>query len=196
MSLPLLRRPRSTSLAVAPLALVLAGCGAGLDPQTYGERTAVDATNVSDGTIDVRNLRVEPPAGGIRYDEGADATVNLTIINSSSGSDTLVSATSPEADEVVLLQDGRPVEVEVPASGSTEGRATLILRGLTSELLVGEYVTLTLRFAEGGNLEVLVPVATNGRANRDVFTGEEGSEEGEPALGGPAGGHSAGGEEG
>lgn len=196
MSHPLHRRLRPlATLAVAPLLLAVAGCGATLDAQTYATRTAVDATNASVGDIAVRNLRIEPPAGGITLDEGSDARVSLVIVNQGPDADTLLSVSSPEADEVVLLDAGRPAEIEVPAFGSTEGQASFILRGLTSSLLAGEYVTMTLRFERAGDIETLVPVATTGRAGRDVFTGEPGSEEGEPALGGPAGGHHSEGEE-
>lgn len=190
MSLSLPRHPRTAALALAPLLLALAGCGVSMSPNTYAERAAVDASNVSLGSLAVRNLRVEPPSSGISFEPGSDATANLTVVNTGPTADTLVSATSPDAEQVVLLLDGRPSEVEVPAGGSTEAAGSFILRGLTSELRIGEYVTVTLRFAEGGSLDVLVPVATNGRADREVFTGEPGSEEGEPALGGPAGGHS------
>ena len=100
-----------------------------------------------------------------------------------------VDGSTEAADEAVLLDQGRPGEVEVPAGGIS-GSASVVLRGLSEELLVGQYVELTLRFTRGGEVEALVPVATTGRAGRPVYTGEPGSEEGEPALGGPAGGHS------
>ena len=191
MSHPLprrLRRPVAT-LAATPLLLAVAGCGASLEAQTYAPRTMVDATNASLGDLEVRNLRVEPPSGGIALQEGSDAPVTLVLTNRGPQDDVLVSATSPDADEVVLLTDGAPSQITVPARGSTQGSASLILRGLTSELLAGEYVEMTLRFEQAGAVEALVPVATTGRTTREVFTGEPGSEEGEPALQAPTGGY-------
>jgi len=65
-----------------------------------------------------------------------------------------------------------------------------VLRDLTKDLVTGEYVRLTFRFERAGSTDVLVPAATTGRAGRPILTGEPGSKEGEPALQGPAGGHS------
>jgi len=160
-----------------------------MDAQTYAPRTQVDGTNVTLDEIAVRNARIEPPAGGIALEQGGDATVTMTLVNRGEEADTLESVTTAAADEAVVLDQGRPGEVEVPPGGSTDG-ASVVLRGLSEELLVGQYVELTMRFTRGGDVQALVPVATTGRAGRPVFTGEPGSEEGEPALGGPAGGHS------
>jgi len=176
-------------LAVAPLLLAVAGCGATLDAQTYAPRTAVDSTNATINDIAIRNLRIEPPAGGITLTQGDDAPVSLVVTNTGGEPDQLLSVESPAAQDVALLTGGRPGEFEVPAGGSTQGESSLLLQSLTADLLTGEYVPMTLRFERAGDIEVLVPVATSGRVTRDVFTGEPDSEEGEPALGGPAGGH-------
>lgn len=183
------RRPRPALLVAVPVALVLSGCGASMDAQTYAPRTQVDGTNVTLEELAVRNARVEPPAGGIAFEQGGEATVTMTVVNRGEEDDTLESVTTEAAEEAVVLDQGRPGEVEVPAGGISDS-ASVVLRGLSEELLVGQYVELTLRFTRAGDVEALVPVATTGRAGRPVYTGEPGSEEGEPALGGPAGGHS------
>jgi len=172
------------------LALALSGCGAGLDAQTYQTRTVGDASNADLGPLAVRNIFVNPPAGGFTYPAGADALGVFRVTNRGAEADTLLEVSSKDAAEVVLLVDGAPAELEVPAGGSTEESAGFVLRDLAEDLVTGEFVTLTLRFERAGSVDVLVPVATNGRAGRPVFTGEPGSEEGEPALQGPAGGHS------
>lgn len=182
------RRPRPALLVAVPVALVLSGCGASMDAQTYAPRTQVDGTNVTLEELAVRNARVEPPAGGIAFEQGGEATVTMTVVNRGEEDDTLESVTTEAAEEAVVLDQGRPGEVEVPAGGISDS-ASVVLRGLSEELLVGQYVELTLRFTRAGDVEALVPVATTGRAGRPVYTGEPG-EEGEPALGGPAGGHS------
>lgn len=183
------RHPRPALLVAVPVALVLSGCGASMDAQTYAPRTQVDGTNVTLDEIAVRNARVEPPAGGVTLEQGGDATVTMTVVNRGEEADTLEAVTTEAADDAVVLDQGRPGEVEVPPGEITDS-ASVVLRGLSEELFVGQYVELTLRFARAGDVEALVPVATTGRAGRPVFTGEPGSEEGEPALGGPAGGHS------
>lgn len=171
------------------LALSLTGCGAGLDAMTYQERTVADATQVNLGSLAVRNITVLPPAGGRVHEAGADARGTFRVVSTGTQPDRLLEVTSAAASEVVLTVDGRPGPVVVPPRGSTEERAAFILRGLTNDLGTGEYVTMTFRFEQAGSIEVLVPVAVTGRTQRPAFTGEPGSEEGEPALQGPAGGH-------
>ena len=178
------------------LALALSGCGAGLDAQTYQTRTVGDASNVDLGPLAVRNVAVNPPTGGFTHPAGADVRGVFLVANSGGEADTLLEITSEAAAEVVALQDGAPAELAVPAGGSTGASGGFVLRDLTEDLVTGEYVTMTFRFERAGSVEVLVPVATNGRAGRPVLTGEPGSEEGEPALQGPAGGHSKEGSEG
>ena len=178
------------------LALALSGCGAGLDAQTYQTRTVGDASNVDLGPLAVRNITVNPPSGGFTHPAGSDVRGVFRVANRSDEPDTLLEITSDAAAESVVLQDGAPAELAIPANGSTEGSAGFVLRDLTKDLATGEYVMLTFRFERAGSLDVLVPVATNGRAGRPIFTGEPGSEEGEPALQGPAGGHSEKGSEG
>ncbi len=188
---------RRLALLALPLALALTGCGAGLAPQTYQRRNAADATNVNLGALAVRNIMVSPPPGGRTYGKGDEARGTFRVINDQAEPDRLLEATTAAAEQVVLTQAGVPGSVEVPGQGSTEESAAFILRGLTRVLVTGEFVTMTLRFERAGSVEVLVPVAVTGRSQRPGRTGEPGSEEGEPALQGPAGGHSeAGGEAG
>ena len=178
------------------LVLALSGCGAGLDAQTYQTRNVGDASNVDLGPLAVRNITVNPPSGGFTHPAGSDVRGVFLVANRSNEPDTLLEITSDAAAEVAVLQDGAPAELAIPAGGSTEGSAGFVLRDLAEDLVTGEYVMLTFRFERAGSLDVLVPVATNGRAGRPILTGEPGSEEGEPALQGPAGGHSEKGAEG
>lgn len=183
--------PRTTRHVgvVVLLALGLSGCGAGMNAVTYRERNLGNATNVSLGELSVLNVQLLPPSSGRTYEAGTDVRGTFRVINSGVRPDQLVEVTSPQAAQVVLLSDGAPSDLAVPADGSTGESGAFILRGLTGPLGTGEFVTMTFRFAEGGAVDVLVPVATTGRSNRPARTGEPGSAEGEPALQGPAGGH-------
>lgn len=181
---------RRLALLALPLALVLTGCGAGLAPQTYQRRNAADATNVDVGGLSVRNIMVSPPSGGSTHEAGDDAPGTFRVVNDDAEPDRLLEATTDAAAEVVLTQGGAPGSVEVRGQASTDDSAAFVLRGLTRDLVSGEFVTMTLRFERAGTVEVLVPVAVTGRTQRPGRTGEPGSEEGEPALQGPAGGHS------
>lgn len=181
---------------VAGAAVVsLSACGASLAPQTYQERDQAEATDTAVGSLAIRNVSIAAPSRGDVYEMGDDATATITVTNASTEQDRLVEVTSDAAEEVVVLADGEEGELEVPALGSTGSLVTLELRGLTREVRTGEYVTMTLRFADNGTSEILVPVALTGENDRDIYTGEyeEGGEE--PALQGPAGGHSEGDEQ-
>lgn len=179
------------TLAAAVLAAALTGCGAGLDAQTYQTRNSADSTDTAVGNLALRDIALVPSEEG-RLEAGEDAEVTITVTNRDDEPDRLVSVTSPDAESVEVLQDGREGELEVPALGSTGDQVQLRLVGLTRELRSGEYVTMVFRFERNGSVETLVPVELTNETDRPAFTGEEGSEEGDPALQAPTGGHSEG----
>lgn len=185
------RRGRPTAFLLAVLVAVgLSGCGAGFGALTYQERGMGDASNTSVGSLALRNISVLAPDTGNVHEEGESATVTVTVINRADEADRLVSVTTAAAEEVEILSDGEPGLPEIPARGSTRDEVTLVLERLTAPLHTGEYVSLSFAFEVNGTVAVLVPVALTGSTERPVYTGEEGSEEGEPALQAPTGGHS------
>jgi len=183
-----------SAVAAAAVASVLglSACGASLDAQTYQERNNAESTDTAVGSLALRDLAVEPPRGE-RYDVGDDAGASITVTNADDQEDRLVDVTSPDAEQVVAVdEDGEETELQVPPLGSTQGAVQLELRGLTRELRSGEYVTLQLRFAENGSTEVLVPVILSGESDREIYTGERETGGEEPALQAPAGGETHG----
>jgi copper(I)-binding protein len=194
------RRTGTRRLVISLLALATAGalsaCGAGLDAHTYEQRNSADASSAQVGDLSVRNVAVEAPRNDRVYEVGDDARVTITVTNSGQDDDRLVEVTSSAAQEVAVMAGREERDLVVPASGSTGDFVTLELRGLTRPLRAGEFIDLTLRFADNGSVQVLAPVSTTGDTDRPVYTGErfEGGEE--PALQGPAGGdHGEGGHE-
>jgi copper(I)-binding protein len=188
------RSARRSAAAAAALASVLglSACGASLDAQTYQERNNAESTDTAVGSLALRDVAVEPPRGE-RYDVGDDAGASITVTNAAAEEDRLVEASSPDADEVVTVdEDGEETELVVPSLGTTQGLVQLELRGLTRELRSGEYITLQLRFERNGSTEVLVPVILSGESDREIYTGERESGGEEPALQAPAGGESEG----
>ena len=188
------RSARRSAVAVAAVAsvLVLSACGASLDAQTYQERNNAESTDTAVGSLALRDVAVEPPRGET-YEVGDDAGVSITVTNAADSEDRLLEVTSPDAEEVVAVdEDGEETELEVPSLGSTQGAIQLELRGLTREVRSGEYVTLNLRFEQNGSTEVLVPVVLSGESDREIYTGERESGGEEPALQAPAGGESEG----
>lgn len=183
------RRRSTVVLVTALIAVGVAGCGVGRAPQTYLERGLGDATNTGVGAVELRNISLVSPDGGEVHEEGSDVPVTLTITNSSDRADQLVAVTTDAAEEVEIVTESGAENAEIPAFGSTEGQVTLLLKELTAPVRTGEFVSLTFRFADNGTVEALIPVALTGMTDRPVYTGEEGSEEGEPALQAPTGGH-------
>jgi periplasmic copper chaperone A len=157
------RRTAAVALALA-LPLGLAGCGANFEAQTYQQRSAGDGTNAAVGPIAIRNVTLLPPEQGETHEEGDDVEVELTLTNDGPEDDRLVGASSPAATSVELLEDGSEVdEVELPRLGTTGGRLTLRLSGLTEELRPGRFTEITLTFESSGEVDVPVPVATTGQ---------------------------------
>jgi copper(I)-binding protein len=179
-------RRRAASCVLALATAALAGCGANLDPQTYAERNNADSSNAAVGQIALRNVLVRAPRGDAVHEAGGNARVTATLTNSGAEEDRLVEATTSAAETVVVRSGEDGDSVVVPRGGSTT--VTLELQGLTRDLRPAEYIEVTFRFAQNGEQSVLVPVATTGRTDRPVYTGErfEGGEE--PALQAPAGG--------
>ncbi len=147
---------RLAPLAGLAAALLLAGCGAGQGAQTYQSKAGGDSTNEDVGAIAVRNLAVSAPDSGTVLRQGSDAPVTVTLANSSTAPDTLVSATSPAAANVEIV--GPSSSLTVPARGTTGSGYSLLLQGLTRDLDTGTYISLTLTFAQNGSKEMLVPV--------------------------------------
>ena len=164
-----LRLPRpATPALVLGLALVVTGCGANFEAQTYQTRTVADGTNAAVGAIAIRNVTLVAPEAGDTYDAGEDAEVLLTLTNDGPEDDRLVEVTSPAADEVTMLVDGRESDdVELPRLGTTGNTVSLELSGLTEDLRPGRYVEMTLRFERNGEVTLSVPVATTGEYDED-----------------------------
>ena len=157
-----------TAVALLATATALAGCGAGQSSQTYQPRTAADSTNASVGSLALRNLAITAPSTGVALLAGGDAVLTGTFVNEADKADKLLSATTDVAPTVELRQAGAVVaDIAVPALGLSSGDASLILHGLTRTLRPGDYVTVTLAFAENGRKAVSVPVRNDFSRPRD-----------------------------
>ena len=102
-------RPRRTRAPLVVSALIagvaLAGCGAGQITQTAEQVAAVEGANAGAGQIALRNATIEfdaPVHGAAIYPAGADAPLEITIVNSGSEVDRLVAASSPIAASVQI----------------------------------------------------------------------------------------------
>lgn len=154
---------RSRSVrAVAPVALVsgallLSGCGTGLQATTYTkERAPRDFQLASAGDLEIRNLGIAPPATGTTFTAGTDtATLSGSIVNTGSEDEDLIGVESDDFTSVQLQLDGKDTtSVPVPAGGEA-GTWTATLSGLKRDLHAGEYTKVTLVFSKAGRKEGL-----------------------------------------
>jgi copper(I)-binding protein len=166
-ALPRTARPLAV---VVPLALVLTGCGAGFDAQTYQQRTIADVSNTAVGAIAVRAVSVQPGPGDGLIEAGQDAVVTFTLVNDGAEDDRLLEITAAGAGTVDLVERGsdEPLEgIEVRALGTTGDLYGAVLRSIDEPLRPGEYVELTLRFERNGEVTVPAPVAVTGEYDED-----------------------------
>lgn len=187
-------RPVSTYVAATVLgALVLTGCGTGLQAQTYKKRDQGEVSGANVGGIDLRGLAVAAPSDGGKLAKGGDATLTGVLINGTDQPDTLVSVTSDAATSTVLSAGSATggTEVVVPAGSLTTDPWSATLRGLTEDLYPGQFVDVTFEFKTAGRVKVSVPVQSgdNGvdtRPTRDPYReGEPGAEPSETPEGAP-----------
>lgn len=121
------QRFRPTGVVVAAGALLgavaLAGCGAGQITQTDAQVPAVVGASGTVGTVAVRDAHIEfgeQAQGANIYPRGGAAPIRMSIVNSGTQPDRLVSATSPAAASVAISgeSDVPPGRVLVIAGGA------------------------------------------------------------------------------
>ncbi len=165
---------RSPALAAAVLsaAVLSAGCGTGLQAQTYAPRDVAEGTNATAGSLEIRNLGVERGSMGSADPSAAPLPLSIVtgvIVNTGSEADALVSATSTAAGSVQLLTPEGDQNLAIPAGGSTGADWALRLDALPAPLTPGTFITVTLTFAKAPRTTLQVPVRAgdNGLAERE-----------------------------
>jgi copper(I)-binding protein len=160
----------------------LGGCDEGRGPSESG----VGPTEVTSAEVQARvgDLVIADSSvfGGVEGDVSENRSargqvrVRMTIVNEGETEDTLLSASTPVASEVSLLDaDEKPTDegIEVPAGSTTildDGGPYLQLEQAEGDLGVGDTVQLVLEFAEAGTVSLDVPVGSE-----SFGEGEQGS---------------------
>jgi len=139
-------------IAAALLGIGLAGCGAGQDAPTSRVVPAVPGVNVDaeDGSVLVRNAVVPYRSQG--YRAGGQVPVEMRIVNEGLEPVRLVSASSEQATSVQIVG-----EATFPPNEATP--LTLRLGGLRTAVNATSRVPVVLRFDNGVELSMQVPVA-------------------------------------
>lgn len=150
------------------LGLALAGCGSGQDAPTAQTLPSIPGVNADNAGVAVRNARIPfDPAG---YPAGADAQIELAIVNNSTEPVQLVDLNSPAASSVTVVE-----AVQVDPSGEPTGppdggasaqlmlapdqifEVTLQVAGLAEELDGTVTLPLELSFDNGAAFALEVP---------------------------------------
>lgn len=177
---------RSTLVGIAA-ALSLAGCAAGQLTQTDAQVAAVNGASGDIGTIALRDAVLAPPGeGAFGYEAGDEVPLLVTIVNSGSQADELVSVFTPAAGEVAL--DGMmtiPGDFVVssldvartrgpsPAADRSPGTGELriVLTDLTGPIRPGLPTFVTFRFRDAGEVTLRVPIETPEEARSEPAEG-------------------------
>jgi copper(I)-binding protein len=147
-------------LMIGALALVipaLAGCEAGFDAPTLEFHNASGGAYKTFNGISINDVFVlGAPSGSVPA--GSSASMFLSLFNSGTSADKLVSVTASGAAANVQLTGGG---VELPASSSvnlTGPSPSVVLSDLSKPLPSGGSITVTLNFQRAGTVEIPVPV--------------------------------------
>ncbi|MGH3796878.1 MAG: copper chaperone PCu(A)C [Pseudonocardiaceae bacterium] len=156
--------------------LALAGCGAGQVTQTDSQVAAIDGASANQGGIALRDVLIPYPATrNGAYPTGSNARLQLTIINQGTIPDTLVSATTSVARQVLLegtttippqtsvtsareAGAGPTATPTAPASPLDAGLVRVQLVGITRPLRAGPNIEITFVFQHAGAITVAVPI--------------------------------------
>lgn len=160
------------------LACLLAACGSTTTTTNTSPTTAVGTPVAKIGNLEISIPFARPTNqmnGGLGMggmsDMGPMSAAYLTIRNTGSEVDTLLSATTEvaglvETHETIIENDvarmlARPEGFNIPAQGEfalRPGGPHIMLMELKQPLVAGERLRLRLRFAKAGELEVTVPI--------------------------------------
>lgn len=179
------RRPQSTPspptlaariVVCGAVALTLAGCGAGQVAQTASQVAAVDGANGDLDALALRDVLLPYPEDrNGTYPAGSNVPVQLTIVNQTARTDTLVSVSTPAAPRVLVqgttaIPAGRSVSGDtgpsLPISPLDKGRLRIELLDTTRALRPGLNIELTFVFQDAGAVTLSVPMGPPGESER------------------------------
>ncbi len=147
--------------AVALLVPALAGCEAGLNAPTLQFHNAASGAYCSVNGISISNAFVLGAASGSSLPAGSSASFFVSMFNSGTSDDTLLSVSASIAAQSATI-DGGSVSLPVHASANLTGpEPKVVLSGLTRPLTGGQAIPVTLTFQHAGMVMLDVPVEPN-----------------------------------
>jgi len=171
---PQVVKRRAAVLATLALAtgLALSGCGAGQITQTDTQASGANGYEGMAGDIAVRNASIsfagQPNIGAV-YRAGQSAPLEMTLVNTGSQPDKLVSVSSPVAASGQITGDAtigadRAVQVGnadegTDANALSDRTINIQLVGIKENIIAGRTYPVTFVFQRGGVLNATLPVA-------------------------------------
>lgn len=170
------RRKLFAAVALLAAAPALAACGAGFTANTTKPYAPVEgAALISDGAYGKNGIHVPQayilgPQSGSQLAAGSSMPLYLWLVNNAENADTLTAvgvdgntATSVRISGTVSLTPGTLVNTSQPVP-------QIVVDGLKRPLLGGETVTVTLKFANAGDITLNVPVVARSREYANLPT--------------------------
>ncbi|MCW2548150.1 MAG: hypothetical protein JWN96_2610 [Mycobacterium sp.] len=149
------RTGRRLACVAVLVALPLTACAAGYQAETSRERTTLTSVSGVKGNLTLRNVFFVGPA-----DAGGSLPLYFATFNGGTTDDRLLSISSPSASGATV-----PTSTTIAGGGSlfyNAGDAFVPeLTGLKNKVLVGQSVTVTLSFAQAGDLTLQVPIESS-----------------------------------
>jgi copper(I)-binding protein len=146
------RTGRRLACVAVLVALPLTACAAGYQAETSRERTTLTSVSGVKGNLTLRNVFFVGPA-----DAGGSLPLYFAAFNGGTSNDQLLSISSPSASGATV-----PTTRAILGGDSlfyNAGDASVPeLTGLKNKVLVAQAVTVTLSFAQAGELTLQVPI--------------------------------------
>jgi copper(I)-binding protein len=149
------RTGRRLACVAVLAALPLTACAAGYQAETSRERTTLTSVSAVKGNLTIRNMFFVGPAAA-----GDSLPLYFATFNGGNSADKLVNVASS-----VATGSSAPEKTDVTGGGSlfyNAGDGSVPqLTGLKNKVLVGQTITVTLSFAQAGDVTVKVPVESS-----------------------------------
>jgi copper(I)-binding protein len=144
---------------LALLIPAIAGCEAGNNAPTLQFHPANFGTNTTFNGIQITNAFVLGAPIGSTLPSGSAAGLFVSLYNSGSGSDTLLSATSPGTAGSISLSTGTvPLAANAAPVNLTGPEPKVVLEDLSQPLRGGSFIPVTFDFQHAGTVTLQVPV--------------------------------------
>lgn len=122
-ALPATRARLGIGLVSLCAALLMTACTTGQQAQTSHEVPAIDATSGAIGAIQLRNVSIRTPPQP-SYSSGAEAALQLVIVNTGHGADALSGVSSPATSGYRVFTTAAEADAAASPSGSGSASAS------------------------------------------------------------------------